>query len=83
MFQIVIERYAQKQLDTIDSPYFEQIISSIQELSLNPRPFGYKKLRGNQGYRIRIGVYRVIYRIEDKLILIYVIDIDHRWNIYN
>ncbi len=83
MYQLVIEKYAQKQLAKIDSPYFDQIILAIQALAYSPRPIGYKKLKGRPGYRIRVGDYRVIYRIQDKILFVFVIDIDHRKDIYN
>ncbi len=57
-------------------------MKAISNLASNPRPDGYKKLMGRPGYRIRIGDYRVIYKIEDKILIVFVIDIGHRKNIY-
>ncbi|MEI2737866.1 MAG: type II toxin-antitoxin system RelE/ParE family toxin [Chitinophagaceae bacterium] len=82
MYQVVIDRYAQKQLDKISAPHFNRIIKAIHDLAASPRPPGYKKLTGRPGYRIRIGDYRVIYKIEDKVLTVFVIDIGHRKNIY-
>ena len=83
MYQLVIDKYAQKQLGKIPSPNFNRIIKAIHELSTNPRPAGYRKLTARPGYRIRIGDYRVIYNIEDKILTVYVIDIGHRKDIYD
>ena len=83
MYQLVIDRYAQKQLGKIPPPYFNRIIKAINELADNPRTTGYRKLTGRPGYRIRIGDYRVIYRIEDKILTVFVIDIGHRKDIYD
>jgi mRNA interferase RelE/StbE len=83
MYTIVIDRYAQKQLVKISPPYFNRIIKAIYGLSDNPRPPGYIKLTGRPGYRIRIGDYRVIYNIEDKILTVYVIDIGHHKDIYD
>lgn len=83
MYQLVIDRYAQKQLGKIPPPHFNRIIKAINELVDNPRPVGYRKLTGRPGYRIRIGDYRVIYSIEDKILTIFVIDIGHRKEIYD
>jgi mRNA interferase RelE/StbE len=83
MYQLVIDRYAQKQLGKISPPHFNRIIKAINELSENPRPVGYRKLTGRPGYRIRIGDYRVIYNIEDKILTVFVIDIGHRKEIYD
>lgn len=44
MYQVVIDRYAQKQLDKIPPPYFNRIVKAINELAINPRPQGYKNL---------------------------------------
>ncbi|HWC53378.1 MAG TPA: type II toxin-antitoxin system RelE/ParE family toxin [Chitinophagaceae bacterium] len=83
MYQLVIDRSAQKQLSKIPPPHFNRIIKSINSLALNPRPPGCKKLTGRPGYRIRIGNYRVIYTIEDKILTVFVIDIGHRKDIYD
>ncbi|NDP26740.1 MAG: type II toxin-antitoxin system RelE/ParE family toxin [Flavobacterium sp.] len=64
--------------DAIANP----ILSAIGKLSDNPRPQGYKKLKGRKGYRIRVGNYRVIYEIFDEVLLIDVIDLGHRKEIY-
>ena len=46
-------------------------------------PMATKKLTGRSGYRIRIGDYRVIYNIEDKILTVFVIDVGHRKDIYD
>jgi mRNA interferase RelE/StbE len=83
MYRLVIDRYAEKQLAKISPPDFNRIVKAINDLADNPRPNGYKKLTGRTGYRIRIGNYRIIYTIEDKILTIFVIDIGHRKNIYD
>ena len=83
MYQLIIDRYAQKQLGKIPPPHFNRIIKAIHELSGNPRPAGYRKLTSRPGYRIRIGDYRVLYNIEDKILTVFVIDIGHRKAIYD
>ncbi len=82
MYAILIDRAAKKELGKIPPPHFNRVVKSINQLSANPRPAGYKKLTSRTGYRIRIGDYRVIYNIEDKFLKIFVIDIGHRKNIY-
>lgn len=82
MYQLVIDRSAQKQLGKIPPPHFNRIIKAINNLADNPRPTGCKKLTGRSGYRIRIGNYRVIYNIDDKILIVFVIDAGHRKNIY-
>ncbi|MBL7741328.1 MAG: type II toxin-antitoxin system RelE/ParE family toxin [Chitinophagaceae bacterium] len=82
MYRVVIDRYAEKQLAKIPPPDFNRVVKSIYELATNPRPAGCKKLTGRPGYRIRIGNYRVIYLIEDKVLKVIVIDIGNRKDIY-
>lgn len=83
MYQLVIDRSAQKQLGKIPPPHFNRIIKAINNLADNPRPTGCKKLTGRSGYRIRIGNYRVIYNIDDKILIVFIIDAGHRKNIYD
>jgi mRNA interferase RelE/StbE len=83
MYSIVIDRYAEKQLAKIPPPFFNRIVKAIHALAENPRPHGYKKLKGRPGYRIRIGNYRVIYKIEDQILTVFIIEIGDRKNIYN
>ncbi len=59
-----------------------RIVSRIGSLSSNPRPPGCIKLAGQNAYRIRIGDYCVIYTIHDDRLLILVIEIGHRGDIY-
>ena len=58
------------------------ILDAIENLAENPRPKGYKKLKGRTGYRIRVGNYRIIYEIFDDILLIDVIELGHRKDIY-
>jgi len=51
-------------------------------LATNPRPPGCKKLKGRNGYRIRLADYRIIYEILDKALIIDVINLGHRKEIY-
>jgi mRNA interferase RelE/StbE len=71
-----------KALIKINEPHYSAIKKQIYDLADNPRPQGYKKLKGRTGYRIRVGNYRVIYEIFDNVLLIDVIDLGHRQEIY-
>ena len=62
--------------------YGGQIKKAILNLGNNPRPSGFKKLKGRDAYRIRVADYRIIYEILDEILLIDVIDLGHRKNIY-
>jgi mRNA interferase RelE/StbE len=82
MYSIDFSKKAQKKLDKLSDVIANPILSAIGNLSNNPRPQGCKKLKGRKGYRIRVGDYRVIYEIFDDILLIDVIDLGHRKEIY-
>ena len=81
-YTIFIEKTAQKDLSKIPQQYQNRIIKAIQSLAKNPRPSGSKKLSGRDAWRIRVGNYRVIYEIHDDRLIILVVVIGHRKDIY-
>jgi mRNA interferase RelE/StbE len=81
-YKIFIEKSAQKDLSKIPLQHQNRIITAIQLLAKNPRPAGSKKLSGRDAWRIRIGTYRVIYEILDDRLIILVVVIGHRKDIY-
>jgi len=81
-YTVVLSKKAVKQLDRLPENISDGIIEKILSLEENPRPFGYKKLRGREGYRIRHGNYRVIYDIYEEIHIVDIIDLGHRKNIY-
>jgi mRNA interferase RelE/StbE len=81
-YTVVLSKKAQKQLDKLSDAIAEPIFEAISNLEENPRPFGNKKLKGRDGYRIRIGNYRVIYDIFDMQLIVDVIAVGHRKDIY-
>jgi mRNA interferase RelE/StbE len=83
MYKVVISKKVLKSLDKIPVAYLPSIRESVNELAQNARPFGYKKLSGFENlYRLRIGVYRIIYSIEDDILTVEIIKIDHRGSVY-
>ncbi len=82
-YTIVIAPKAQKQLDKLSDNIVAPILEAIAGLAEDPRPNGCKKLKGRDGYRIRVGNYRVIYGIFDTELIIDVIAVGHRKNIYD
>ena len=81
-YHVLIEQRVVKSLAKIPEKDQERIMSELLKLEKNPRPIGSKKLIGRNGWRIRIGNYRVIYEIDDKVFKILVIDAGHRKDIY-
>ncbi len=81
-YSIRILRRAQKALARLPKRDYERVRDAIRALAENPRPPGARKLRDREGWRIRVGVYRVIYEIDDANRIITVLDIGHRGDIY-
>ena len=81
-YVIDVLRVAQKQLAGIDRSAQTRIIAAIRSLAVCPRPVGCIKLSGRPAWRIRIGNYRVIYEIHDDRLLVVVVAIGHRKDIY-
>jgi mRNA interferase RelE/StbE len=74
---------AAKQLGKLDAPIRRRIAAAIDGLAENPRPAGAKKLQGSVDlWRIRIGDFRVIYQIHDRQMLVIIVTIGHRSDIY-
>ena len=65
-YRVELRRKAQHQLDALPANYRERISQAIEDLCINPRPPGVKKLSSDLGWRIRVGEYRVLYTIWDK-----------------
>jgi mRNA interferase RelE/StbE len=82
-YTVVIQKSALKILEKINEPDYSKIKSQLFSLAENPRPPGCKKLKNRDGYRIRIGNYRILYDIFDKLLIIEVITLGHRKEIYD
>lgn len=82
-YTISISKTAQKQLDKLSDRIAAPIIDAISSLANNPRPNGCKKLKGRSGYRIRKGDFRIIYDIFDNILLINVIAVGDRKEIYD
>ena len=82
MFEIKFKKKAIKALSRINTPNYNNIIKVIDNLVENPRTNGYKKLTGRDGYRIRVGSYRIIYDIFDTKLIIEIVNVGSRGDIY-
>ena len=81
-YKILIKPSAAKELKKIPAKHIVKITEKIQALSDEPRPLGCEKLAANDAYRIRHGSYRIIYTIEDDVLVVIVIKIGHRRDVY-
>ena len=82
-YTIRFDRQVKKDFRSISAQDIKRIKSAIQALSSNPRPNGCTKLKGSKDYyRIRVGSYRIVYSIEDENLLILVVRVGHRRDVY-
>lgn len=81
-YKVVLSKKAQKSLDKLPDTIADPIFDEILLLEHNPRPFGYKKLKGRDAFRIRVGNYRIIYEIFETELVIDIINLGHRKDIY-
>ena len=81
-YKIRIKKTAIKELNNLPPSDLKKIIQRIQSLADDPRPPGCKKLSGEEKYRIRSGNYRILYMIEDDVLVIYIVKIAHRRDVY-
>lgn len=82
-FEIILANAAEKNLDRIQRPTRIRILDALEDLRANPRPRGCVKLEGAEDlWRIRVGSYRVVYTIHDDELIVLVVRIAHRKNVY-
>jgi mRNA interferase RelE/StbE len=82
-YQVVLSNTAKKDLSKLPTQVVNKIIPVLEALQNNPRPNGCKKLKGFKDlWRVRIGNYRIIYSIDDVILLIDVREIGDRKDIY-
>ena len=82
IYSIKIKSETKKYLLTLEKNLRRRISRSINELAANPRPSECKKLKGRDAYRIRVGDYRVIYEIYDDVLVVLIIRVAHRREVY-
>lgn len=85
MYRVIILRSAEKDLEKLPANVVKRIFPALEKLSENPRPAGSKKLAGQNEnlWRIRIGDYRLVYLIEDKIKVVEIRKAGHRKDIYD
>lgn len=81
-YEIIIEKTARKALKAIQREDQIIIAQAITDLADEPRPSGCIKMKGRDAWRIRVGDYRIIYEIEDVILIVTVVTIGHRRDVY-
>ena len=83
-YRILVKPSANKEIDAVGQKKDRQrIVLRIQSLGENPRPLGCEKLAGHlDRYRVREGNYRILYSIDDEKLLVDVVKVGHRKDVY-
>ena len=82
-YQVLVTPKAQKEIDDLDSKLRRQIMAKLEALESNPRPSGGLKLAGPASlWRVRVREYRILYEIQDKKLVVLVVRVDHRSEVY-
>ncbi|MBU8859463.1 type II toxin-antitoxin system RelE/ParE family toxin [Micromonospora sp. b486] len=83
-YTVRIERAAAKLLRKLDRPVQARLVGAIADLAAEPRPAGVKALAGHPGLlRIRVGSYRVVYTVRDEELIVLVVQLGHRSDVYD
>jgi mRNA interferase RelE/StbE len=81
-YQVRIIPSAEREMNRLPALIHGRISRKILSLGDNPRPTGAKKLSGREEYRLRVGDYRVVYTIDDKVHVLTVFAVGHRREVY-
>ncbi len=81
-YQVELSSHAKRQGDKLSQDVKRRIIQALRRLSKDPFPHGAHKLEGSEYYRLRVGDYRIIYEVHENKLLILVIRIGHRKDVY-
>ncbi|MDX1502685.1 MAG: type II toxin-antitoxin system RelE/ParE family toxin [Thermoanaerobaculia bacterium] len=82
-FEVLIKSSAVKVIESIPrTKDRKRVVGRIRRLAEDPRPPGCRKLSGRDRYRIRQGSYRIVYAIEDDRLIVYVVKVGHRRDVY-
>lgn len=81
MYELIYSKAASKHLKKLDRPVQERIVSVLERIRVRPEAF-VTRLVGRPGYKLRVGDYRVILDIDKGRLMILVIEIGHRKNVY-
>lgn len=81
-YRIELRPAAARALKKLDTPVARRIHGAIALLGEDPRPPASRPLRGRPGFRVRVGDYRIVYTVEDHVLLVVVVMLGHRRDVY-
>ncbi len=82
-YRIELRPAALRALKKVDHQHRDRIRGTIALLGRDPRPPGAKALRGRDGLRVRVGDYRIIYTVRDDILIVAVVTLGHRRDVYD
>jgi mRNA interferase RelE/StbE len=82
MFTVLLQPSARRVLDGLSRDLQKRIITKLETLESNPYPPDAKKLRGEEAFRVRVGDYRIVYEVQGKQLVVLVLRIGHRREVY-
>jgi len=81
-YRLTFKKSVAKDLRALPTKDIARILKRIRSLADEPRPLGCEKLSGQERYRVRQGAYRIIYEINDDRLVVIVVKVGHRGDIY-
>ena len=81
-YKLLIKPTAGKEIEAVPKQDRRRIVAKITSLSRNPRPPGCEKLSGHDQYRLRQGNYRILYEIQDLDLVVLLVKVGHRRDVY-
>jgi mRNA interferase RelE/StbE len=81
-YRLAFKKSVSKDLRSIPNEQVARILKRIEALQGDPRPPGSEKLSGQERYRIRQGIYRIVYEIADDILIVTVVKVGHRKTVY-
>jgi mRNA interferase RelE/StbE len=81
-YKIFFKRSVEKDFESIPKKHLKRILDRIEMLAEDPRPSGSEKLTGQERYRVRQGLYRIVYSIQDNELTVWIVKVGHRKDVY-
>ncbi len=81
-WRVELNRHAERELAALPDNAMQRIVDRLQSLAVNPFSKGIKKLQGGQGYRLRVGDYRILYDVFPRNRRIVIYAVGHRGDVY-
>jgi len=81
-YTVEIKKSAEKEMDRLPDAVHQRVSEKILALENDPRPPGSRKLEGGEGYRLRVGDYRVLYTVNDQERRLLIYSVAHRREAY-